>query len=240
MCWVHMRRNVEKKLDIFVDATKKSKILIDIFDLQIMKVGNFNAAILLFFEKCNWYEGCNQFTPSTNNCLESCNKVIKDEYTLRERLPINRFKIVAMKMVLKWSTDYKNGLKEFHKIPSITLPVWTAAYQWVKMKKNVFMEENDGDVEYLIPSGDNLEFEFDEVANYRDKIFANFDELVIVQHSLWILNEFEGDWKSSTCTCPFFFKNYHCKHSVGMAIRQGLIKPPPKPKNIALGAKTHY
>lgn len=44
--------------------------------------------------------------PSTNNALEAHNKQIKDQHSLRERLPFNRFVTWAEKMVgIDWSTS---------------------------------------------------------------------------------------------------------------------------------------
>jgi len=37
-----------------------------------------------------WYEGHAFRHPSTNNGLESCNRVVKDEDTLRSRLPLGK------------------------------------------------------------------------------------------------------------------------------------------------------
>ena len=36
---------------------------------------------------------------------------------------------------------------------------------------------------------------------------------------MWKVSINEADWKQSTCTCPFFKKNYKCKHIVGIANR---------------------
>ncbi|CAF4494856.1 unnamed protein product, partial [Rotaria magnacalcarata] len=47
------------------------------------------------------------FTPSTNNALEATNNVIKKEHTLRERLPLSRFKVLAFEIVEKWSKCYE-------------------------------------------------------------------------------------------------------------------------------------
>ncbi|CAF2148675.1 unnamed protein product [Rotaria magnacalcarata] len=58
-----------------------------------------------------WYEGVGHFTPSTNNALESTNNVMKKERTLRERLPLSRFKVLACEIVEKWSKSYERGLK---------------------------------------------------------------------------------------------------------------------------------
>ena len=61
-----------------------------------------------------WYEGVRHFTPSTNNALEATNRVIKDENTSRERLPLSRFKVLAFKIVEKWSKSYERGLKKYN------------------------------------------------------------------------------------------------------------------------------
>jgi hypothetical protein len=84
-----------------------------------------------------WFEGVMHFTPSTNNALESFNRVIKDESTLRERLPLSRFRILALETVEKWSNEYANGLKEFKTSATIILELWTQGYQWAKKKKTV-------------------------------------------------------------------------------------------------------
>jgi hypothetical protein len=83
-------------------------------------------------DNSNWYEGVMKHVPSTNNALEAFNKVIKDTHTLRERLSLNHFLSVALESVQQWSNDYKTELKKFSKIPTITLSLWTSAYQWTK------------------------------------------------------------------------------------------------------------
>ncbi|CAF3459757.1 unnamed protein product [Rotaria socialis] len=42
------------------------------------------------------------FTPTTNNALDATNNVIKQENTIRERLPLSRFKVLAFEIVKKW------------------------------------------------------------------------------------------------------------------------------------------
>ena len=39
----------------------------------------------------SWYEGYNYFASSTNNSLETINRMLKDEHTLRERHLLSRF-----------------------------------------------------------------------------------------------------------------------------------------------------
>jgi uncharacterized Zn finger protein len=46
-----------------------------------------------------------------------------------------------------------------------------------------------------------------------------------------------SDWKKSKCNCPAFFKNYICKHVVGMAIRLKHCKPSAAAKTVPIGDK---
>lgn len=44
----------------------------------------------------NWFEGAADYTPSTNNAVESHNAVIKRKVTFRRKLPLGKF-LIAMK-----------------------------------------------------------------------------------------------------------------------------------------------
>ena len=47
-----------------------------------------SLAVALDFQHnkfCNWYEGFSDFTPSTNNCLEAFNNIIKRDYVFYNR-----------------------------------------------------------------------------------------------------------------------------------------------------------
>ena len=45
------------------------------------------------------------------------------------------------------------------------------------------------------------------------------------------------EWRKTTCTCPSFFKNYICKHIIGISIRLKYCKVPPEAKNVKIGTK---
>ena len=87
----------------------------------------FNKAVYLFFKKwkkekkfleyfqsewvtchSNWFEGVAYNVPSTNNCLEAFNSVIKKEVTFRERLPISRVLQTAKTTVENWWLEFDN------------------------------------------------------------------------------------------------------------------------------------
>ena len=101
MCWFHVRKNIQKMLNqLIINEEKKAEILSDIEFMQLSKSNEeFNTASLLFKKKWEgynqnfiqyfenewlkenrfWYEGAKGLIPSTNNALESFNRVIKEK-----------------------------------------------------------------------------------------------------------------------------------------------------------------
>lgn len=70
----------------------------------------------------NWYEGAAEKSPSTNNALESFNRYLKDERTLRERLPLAEFTDKLLEWIMDWSVEYDSGARvHFVESPSLTL-----------------------------------------------------------------------------------------------------------------------
>ncbi len=108
-CWAHANRAYEKRL-LTVKDEKSRKVLNDEIHLlqlchdkesfqQMCKLwlkkwkGNNDAKEFMSYFKDTWldrnegwYEGHAPGYPSTNNGLESINRCIKDEHTLRSRL----------------------------------------------------------------------------------------------------------------------------------------------------------
>jgi hypothetical protein len=114
-----------------IEKQFKEQIKQDIYTLQLCESEEiFDAAYALFkrkwlnkskavenfindyFDKIwiqqhpGWYEGFAPGIPSTNNGLESNNGFIKEQATLRKRLPLGRFlEIVKNEMIEKWSKE---------------------------------------------------------------------------------------------------------------------------------------
>lgn len=131
MCWFHMRKALSKRVDNHIhDKQKRQKFLNDIDMLQLSQTpAIFEIASQLFivkwrtesnelinyfknewlFKNRNWYEGFAKRVPSTNNALESNNRLLKDEQTFRERLDLAQFRIIICETVRKWSLEYYSG-----------------------------------------------------------------------------------------------------------------------------------
>ena len=85
-------------------------------------------------KNCGWYEGfADGNIPSTDNGLESVNRVIKDSHTLRDRMPISQYLVNAMDMIRDWSLNRflksnDNLEKPFFDFPNIDKRTWTSIY----------------------------------------------------------------------------------------------------------------
>ncbi|CAF1379390.1 unnamed protein product [Adineta ricciae] len=260
MCWAHMRRKVVKKVESMVDKMDKEDLLQDIDMLQLAQSDKiFRKASGLFVKKWSkkqpefiqyfenewlnthngWYEGIRHLTPSTNNALESNNRVIKDENTFRERLPLSRFKILTLEIVERWSKSYERGLKEFHDRQTLTLDVWTSSYQWVKLNKSITSTKLENEIEFYVPGGEKLDINKNEIDAMKKMKWYSFDHYKAKAFNVWhvTLPLDESKWMDGRCNCPAFFKKFMCKHIVGLGIRMNYCKPPPAAKNIKIGEK---
>ena len=262
MCWYHMRERVVKKLCLIEDKDLHSGIMDDIDTLQLSKNKTiFDMAVKLFLKKwksqerfldyfssewlgskSGWYEGLEVNVPSTNNALEATNRYIKDEDTIRERLPLSRFTVVVFSIVNKWSKERnptRVNAKKFEHQPQITLPYWTDGYNWVKLNKEGISISKDDRTIYYIPGGDETGITDKEVKRYENCKFNLFDTYKSVYFNIWCvcLSDNPEQWRTATCTCPSFLKNYICKHVIGMSIRLKYCKPPPEAKNVEIGTK---
>ncbi|CAF4368506.1 unnamed protein product [Rotaria sp. Silwood2] len=262
MCWFHMRENVEKNLYLVEDKALHGDIMNDIETLQLSTNKNvFDIATRLFLKKWKneekfiqyfsnewlnskngWFEGLATHVPSTNNALEATNRVIKDEDTLRERLVLSRFTVVLFSIVNKWSKERNPTLinsKKFEHQPLITLPIWTDAYNWVKLNKAVISICNGDTTMYYLPAGEETRITDKEIKRYENCRFNSFDTYKSVYFNIWCvcLSNNPEKWKEATCTCPSFMKKFICKHTIGISIRLKYCKPPPEAKNVTIGTK---
>ena len=74
----------------------------------------------------------------------------------------------------------------------------------------------------------------------RDCSWSTFKEFEESLKSIWCTIIDKDDWKNkSCCTCPYFLKNYLCKHIIGIANRRNIpgATIPEQAKDIPLGQK---
>ncbi len=68
-------------------------------------------------------------------CSKKSAKKILFPTSERNRYPLNVFIQKILQWTVEWSEEYKSGAKMFSTVPTIDLPLWTAAYKWVKLDK---------------------------------------------------------------------------------------------------------
>lgn len=244
MCWFHMRKAVVEKLPKLSSDKKKT-----ISPSQEV----FNHASLLFTEKWRamsqsffddyftnvwlidnrfWYEGAAMLAPSTNNALESFNRYLKDEHTLRERIDLGQLRSVLFEAIEKWSLAYTNDLKEYKRQPDISLKLWTASYSWAKMNLSMNNKNNADEMLYTFSTNPSVPGEcsswktFDDYKNSLSDIQVSFP-----------LPYTKENWLAGRCTCKEYLKNYICTHIVGISIRMKYVIVPDEAKNIPIGQK---
>lgn len=155
MCWFHMRKAVKSHLEQFISdkgtrfsfwsdldklqASKSTKIFDQAANLFVAKWTRASSEFMDYFtdqwlrKNRNWYEASARLVPSTNNSLESFNRLIKDEHTLCERADFSQFRVKIFETVKQWSTEYDAGLNSINNDgPNIDLKMWTLGYQWAK------------------------------------------------------------------------------------------------------------
>lgn len=254
MCWAHMLRKVKQKLKTLIKEKELFDMVIkDIVSMQVISSpSNFEIARSLFKNKYesqtefliyfnmewvtknpNWYEGAMQHTPSTNNSLEATNRVIKDQFTLRERLFLGEFVTVLEQMIGQFSRRCKTDLK-FSIEPTISAKVWTSTYEWLNLNPVLPKKhKSNGDVTIEIVSTAGIK------TPILSSKWTNFDEYIKYYMSKWQVTKMSGDkrWLKSLCSCPFKKKKFICKHVVGISVRMAEVFIPENAKNVIIPGK---
>lgn len=267
MCFFHVRKQVDMYLRPLTKDQLGPRLKGDIYALQTCaSTEHFEKASQLFLKKWrmtktddrirdfidyfekewfltlpNWYEGAAPGFPSTNNGLEATNAVIKKENTLRERLPVGQFLTCAANMMRRWSQQrdpHCVNCTHFADTASISLPLWTSAYQWATANAPVLHRTTSNSVQYFVTSSQTstpITTKLLSQFQRREGKWSTFDEFKKWRNEIWEIQVFAE--KKATCTCPLFLKGRMCKHSIGMLIRQKELDPPSEARNIRLGQK---
>lgn len=231
-----MLRNVRKRP--FASKNNKSLIVDDIRKMQLApnrKVFDYMTGLFRrkwrlpeekfveYFEKqwlgahSNWFEGAADYTPSTNNSLESHNAVIKRKITFRKRLPLNKFMISMKEMTEDVSQQLFDERRIIAEEPTISKETMTnAAMMHVKDFKSFKAKSGNNDIQtYVVPSStcetDNANEKYYKCLVKRQ--WGSFDEFINFGfQQFWVVHLSMTHWKtSSSCSCPFFFKQHMCK-----------------------------
>lgn len=255
MCWFHAHKNISDKVPMYLkELNKQTQFFSDLNQLQVAKTKDiFDIAVKLFMDKWrdespelvayfenqwilkngNWYEAFAKLTPSTNNAVESNNRVMKDDHTLRERMDLGKFRTAIFEMISTWTMEYASGLKTVTiDAPEIKLDLWTKGYQFAKTNVKVTSRRHGSHIIYRSTSSDKI----DDSTDWND--FDSFKKNSFCFHD----TKFEypakrENWLRSECDCRDYFKLYMCEHIIGISIRLKLVVPPVEAKSVPIGQK---
>lgn len=255
MCWFHMHKNVSDKVPTFLkELSKQSQFMADLEILQVAKTQEiFNKALVLFMNKWreesdglidyfdnvwvrqnpNWYEAFAKLTPSTNNAMESNNRLIKDEHTIRERMDLGKFRVVLFSMIETWSNAYVSGHKtiELHG-PKIELKMWTEGYNFAKANVKITSRRQGNTIVYRSALSQNNDdsTDWDNFDSFKKNSFSFYDTTFMYPVK-------RENWLKSECDCADYFKLFFCKHIIGIAIRLKCVVAPAEAKTVPIGQK---
>ena len=242
MCWAHVERNCEDKSN-YIEVNTRDEIIQDIKDMQAMpSTSSFNKALELFFEKWKdiidvskfiehfktewieknkgWYEGFTDgHIPSTDNGLEAENRVVKDNHTLRERMPIPQYMHNSCGMIKDWSLDRfpkegKKAEKPFCEEPLVTKEYWTMAFDFLygEGKIKATIKKTRGDV-FICTRKENDAIIHQHYIHGRYHLLnCNFEDFIKYFKKVHLVKLDKENWAKSKCNCSWFLKNYFCYH----------------------------
>lgn len=188
----------------------------------------------------NWYEGAKHFCPKTNNALESFNSKIKDDFHFRERSTMPNFKRKMFDMLHHLSCEYRDRIKVVSNKVVISKKDWLNGYNWATSVTKVLekkLTSNRGKVTYFLSVETDIidQKVVDAYTNNKWKSFADFVQFAstIREVTFEINPQIPEQWRTGTCTCREYFKEYICEHVVGMSLRLHLIEMPNNLKQLS-------
>ena len=182
--------------------------------------------------------------PKTNNGLESTNAVIKKECTMRKRMSLPMFLAAASELIGGWSNerdpDHSLYRKPFAEITTIKHSDYVAAYQWVKDPSRFTILSSDKFYSRASASPIN-ELSNADVKQYKTSVeklsFKSFEQYHNIVNGIWVTTLNREEFRKSSCTCPSYLTNFLCKHIIGIAALQKIVKIPSQAKSVPMGLK---
>lgn len=225
-------------------------------DLQAFEIGfkvfadkwnEKNERKFITYIRKTWFTSENKYfflgalnnAPSTNNALESTNGKLKDNFRLRKKLKMNVFKEKLMNMLEIISGEYLDGERKANWSVPISNDLWLKSYQWAKSNKTISEEENEEfrSVKYFIPAGEADKIKAADLRTYKSKNWTTFEGFIDNVSKIYTVHVNNADIDNATCTCVSYFKNYKCKHVLGIGLRLKLCKVPANIKTLEQKAR---
>lgn len=145
-------------------------------------------------------------------------------------MPFAQFSEKVLEMASDLSLEYRNETRLINNEPTVPRDLWVKSAIWAKNTKiaTIKTSENESKMMFFAPSskwvGSEKPFDSDAVEKLQQMTWKTFDQYVEFGHNMFytvkISKEKEKWHLFSQCNCIDFFKNYMCKHTVGIALRR--------------------
>lgn len=179
----------------------------------------------------------------TNNAQEGANNMLKRDFTLRERLPFNEFKMELLRIVSTLSSRYDpakmkiegRDVKKVVQTPVVSNEQFRTAHEWTTSHEEiqiVEVEKNETVRCFLMATPKFEGATAAKITEMRRKQFDSFDDYrenghKMIYETCISLNDC---FLNSTCTCGEFTDIFMCKHIIGFCL-QLRLKSCPKEGN---------
>lgn len=164
------------------------------------------------------------------------NNHVKRDVTHRERAPIAQFTAKVFEMANELSIEYKEEKRIIQSEPRISNQLWKKSAVWAKDTNIATIKINEDELEYVCyaPSSKWLEsgksFDLASVEKLKAMDWKSLNQYTQFGHFMFyevVVAKDKEKWRVlSKCDCPDFFKNYVCKHSIGIALRRKIAVLP--------------
>lgn len=196
----------------------------------------------------NWTRGHSPNSVINTNGLESTNKVIKDELTFRQLVPVLDFFRKGILWTQEQSqkrdpdgADINPNILNFANQHTFTTKDWTVAHAWkVSTAKQIRYVPQQNVYVAVAPGarGDLTDAKARVyVSTFTDCSWATFDEYSTMYFNVYILHADPTRPELYNCTCARNAKEFTCAHSLGVAIMRGTLNPPRAAEVQLLGRK---
>lgn len=169
--------------------------------------------------------------------------MLKRDFTLRERLPFNEFKMELLRIISTLSSRYDQAkmkiegrdVKKVVQNPVISNEQFRLAHEWTTTQEEIqIVEVEKSEIMrcFLTPTPKFEEATPAKITEMREKKFDSFDDYrenghkMIYETRIYLNNCF----LNSTCTCGEFTEKFMCKHIIGFCL-QLKLKSCPKEGN---------
>ena len=197
----------------------------------------------------NWSCGHAHNCVVNTNGLEATNKVIKDELTYHQLMPVMDFLRQALIWLREQSerrSDGPEGFPNLNKVAfarshTFTTSDWTSANAWRRCPSkqirfipllNVFVAAAPKVRGDLTDARANA-----YVTKFNDCSWATFDEYTTMYFNISILHHDITRPEMYSCTCSANAKEFTCIHSLGVALMRGILVAPQAAQIQLLGRK---